>query len=1077
MSNQLVKRDHLEGYRSVFPKTFIDAIKDRDSGMSLAEILQGFNMYFLSYNGNKALTRCSVPQSLRKKGLWITYVLYDHTVITEWYNSDNIDDESFGSDDNWRQASNMLVGDISISADGYWVIEGKKTSTKAQGETGITPLLRFGSNNKLQASYNEGKDWQDISNSFTNKLQISKYIGINESLPTTRVEEGTIYMKGPYYDENDTNNDNPIYRMWIYAWKGNTLAWQDNGEFTSISAGVVQTTGNSETEVMSQAAVTKELTELSEELSIYRGQQELTAESKPCAIYASNKYMSVSSSNYGALVYPVVAGNTYRISVDIILVDANIAAVAFYGKETFPTSNTYVDEVIKSLDAVGVYEIDYTPSTNGFLLLTKIVSNNTATKEQSVTILQGQFIDFNKKINDINMEITDIKEDVENKANEVAQLQNDLAKLDNEFEQLTQKNEQIIDMVVGQSTIAIPSSASGWNYYPIPSLRKGNEYTFTLVLSTPIANTPLYWHLRNEDVELTGTSVVNSGSSQSTIVYKAADDYNDMKLALYSGAAIPSANLSIVNSQSLPNEIATLEKQGSKIMMASSKYFGATDLLVNTADNPRVINGQHKGRVDGVKISIANAGTLILALAKGTNVNAPSFEVIKTFNVVAGINYLDFDSPIMLQENWGIAIYKGSTAKFHRVPYGVNDDIGSIYFDGTKWASMVNGDVMAIYSIELSNLTGRLSNVEDKVLSTSVYPIAPTSLYSHLFINKIYLNSQPTIPSQSVFDVAIAAKLGFKILEFNVNITSDGVPITGHDVGGELQNLTDLNGNPVSVSVSSMTFAEIRSKYKYKSLLPQFRVPISSLEECLRECQRYDITPFVQCVNQSVIDLTESIVGNRYVAYSAHRTQTNATIYQYINSGSISELVERCEEVGAPYILGLTPSLLDAWSDDEIKELLAKVHSKGCWLNWAGCYHTAESNMRMRKLGLDSCASGWEVPEFNEYDIRKVGNAIKGFADLSGSFTTSAEGALLTNGQTMSADIVKMGALAKAQLTIVFKGKLNISFGEVSGTFESDGASVITMTSVVENKNADIVLTSDGSTIVYSVEYKTALVL
>ena len=39
---------------------------------------------------------------------------------------------------------------------------------------------------------------------------------------------------------------------------------------------------------------------------------------------------------------------------------------------------------------------------------------------------------------------------------------------------------------------------------------------------------------------------------------------------------------------------------------------------------------------------------------KGTNINAPSFEVIKTFN--AGINYLDFDS-IMLQI--GVLPYKG----------------------------------------------------------------------------------------------------------------------------------------------------------------------------------------------------------------------------------------------------------------------------------------------------------------------------------------------------------------------------------------------------------------------------------
>lgn len=262
MSNQLVKKDYLEGYRKVFPKTFIDAIKDKESGISLTEILQGYNMYFIPYLGDRATTRCSIYKSLRREGLWITYVLYDHTVITEWYNSDNIDDEAFGSDDNWRQASNMLVGDISISADGYWVIEGEKTDVKAQGEAGTTPLLRFGDNNKFQASYNEGKEWKDISGDITNSLKISKYIGINEALPTSGIAEGTIYMKGPYYAEDDVNNHNPIYRMWVYAWKEDTLAWQDNGEFQSIAAGVLQEKGDSIYNVMSQAAVTNELNNL-----------------------------------------------------------------------------------------------------------------------------------------------------------------------------------------------------------------------------------------------------------------------------------------------------------------------------------------------------------------------------------------------------------------------------------------------------------------------------------------------------------------------------------------------------------------------------------------------------------------------------------------------------------------------------------------------------------------------------------------------------------------------------------------------------------------------------------------------
>lgn len=328
MSNQLVKKNPAEGYQNVFPKTWIDAIKDKESGVSLQEILQGFNMYFLSYNGSRALTRCKVPTVLRKEGLWITYVLYDHTVVTEWYNSDQIDDNSWSMDSNWRVASNFLVGDISVSADGYWVINGEKTEARAQGEQGVTPLLRVGANSKLQVSYNAGKAWKDISdyiiprfrwnqgvgatagtiqismdlgktwtnlsNEITNNLRISRYIGINESLPTSGVAEGTIYMKGPYYDESDTSNANPIYRMWIYAWKGNTLAWQDNGEFTSISTGIVQERGNSTTEVMSQDAITRELTELELEIGIPKitfEQGVITTSGQ--LVYATNRISSI----------------------------------------------------------------------------------------------------------------------------------------------------------------------------------------------------------------------------------------------------------------------------------------------------------------------------------------------------------------------------------------------------------------------------------------------------------------------------------------------------------------------------------------------------------------------------------------------------------------------------------------------------------------------------------------------------------------------------------------------------------------------------------------------------------------
>lgn len=76
------------------PKSWIEAIKDKNTVQTLVEILQGFNMYFLSYTGNTEQTRCSVPMVLRKKGLWITYVKYDGNVYTEWYAAAGIDDTS-----------------------------------------------------------------------------------------------------------------------------------------------------------------------------------------------------------------------------------------------------------------------------------------------------------------------------------------------------------------------------------------------------------------------------------------------------------------------------------------------------------------------------------------------------------------------------------------------------------------------------------------------------------------------------------------------------------------------------------------------------------------------------------------------------------------------------------------------------------------------------------------------------------------------------------------------------------------------------------------------------------------------
>ena len=265
MGNQLYTGQN----NNIFPNNYIENIRDKETNTPLSDILSGYNSLFLAYTGDAESTRLNVPKLSRHNGLFIHYVDYNNNHITEYYRGNSINDEEWKNSSNWRLGNNTFMGELSISSNGTWVINNEDTGIPARGETGTTPLIRFGSNNKFQVSYNNGDAWKDLTNEITSQLKISKYIGVNKNLPTSGITEGTIYMKGPYYEDDDTLHEYPSYRMWIYAWKDNTLAWQDNGEFTSISAGIVQETGDSENVVMSQKAVSGKLAELESDMYGY----------------------------------------------------------------------------------------------------------------------------------------------------------------------------------------------------------------------------------------------------------------------------------------------------------------------------------------------------------------------------------------------------------------------------------------------------------------------------------------------------------------------------------------------------------------------------------------------------------------------------------------------------------------------------------------------------------------------------------------------------------------------------------------------------------------------------------------
>lgn len=295
----------------IYPLTYIQAVYDARTKERLDSILWKCNNVYLPWMGSAGDTRVQLPFWMRRKGIIITYKNLDEETITEKLTYDLcIADDFFRLDSSWTRITDALPvgGNITIGSNGNWFQDGVDSGFKAQGpkgDNGLTPMLRT-VNNKLQYSYDgevwneiseyiaawfryqdnkiqisrDQKTWSDLSKPFTQDLYIKGYVATSSALPSTGVKQGDIYMVGPTYAAEDTEHKNPIYRMYVY----NDSGWVDNGVFQSIAAGVVQTIGNSETEVMSQKAVFSSL------ISTRKPMEALLKKYNKMALYADGNF-------------------------------------------------------------------------------------------------------------------------------------------------------------------------------------------------------------------------------------------------------------------------------------------------------------------------------------------------------------------------------------------------------------------------------------------------------------------------------------------------------------------------------------------------------------------------------------------------------------------------------------------------------------------------------------------------------------------------------------------------------------------------------------------------------------------
>lgn len=103
MSKQLYEKQDNE-FKPISPIIGLNDIVDTNSYKTIVRLLNSYNHLYLEYSESKAITRNTVTTILRRKGLWITYIV-ENNIITECYIGNNTDVQNYidwTDDSNWK---------------------------------------------------------------------------------------------------------------------------------------------------------------------------------------------------------------------------------------------------------------------------------------------------------------------------------------------------------------------------------------------------------------------------------------------------------------------------------------------------------------------------------------------------------------------------------------------------------------------------------------------------------------------------------------------------------------------------------------------------------------------------------------------------------------------------------------------------------------------------------------------------------------------------------------------------------------------------------------------------------------
>lgn len=337
---------------------------------------------------------------------------------------------------------------------------------------------------------------------------------------------------------------------------------------------------------------------------------------------------------------------------------------------------------------------------------------------------------------------------------------------------------------------------------------------------------------------------------------------------------------------------------------------------------------------------------------------------------------------------------------------------------------------------------------------------------------------QAEVPLNSLADIDLAHRLGFRAYEINAKATATpGCYVCMHGASGKIgTELVALDQTDVTnVEINTVTKTQFEEDLVYNTTDAQFRTRVTFLDEAITRCRKYGMIPFISWPGYEGIDYIRKYAGNRFVLiiydqYYIGRTAWKGAInlYKTLNDATFEEIIKTVEK---PFVASLTSEEVDDMTAEEMAARIQLCHENNCIIGAAGVYQTAAENLALFDLGLDYLASGWEVEDFGDGNLASL-KSNGTFTGFTHNGTVSGGVLALADGEAVSAAQASQ-YLAKGCLKIRFSGTLVFDFGTYidDESITSDGSKDVILSTAFFKQAPGFSATADGAVSIYEIVY------